>query len=528
MALRFASCIFTATLLAVTLAPRPADACQYPNCHSDGAVPKPAGLDLSLPFQQGENVKILSGYGPNAGSSLHCRAQDGQCANDYYALDLILPDHPNSGKGQPVLAAAAGTVIAAGWGTSGWASYGQRVYLQHDVDGHKYVTMYAHLDSVAVAKGQKLAKGELLGTLGQSCNEQLACANFSTPHVHFALHRDSGFGGSGSGGSYGGRAVIPEPIDGYSDLSQGDIVVSKNGAEEPPPPPPPPPDECPPIPPTGAILEDDGPCAASIGDALNAAGGHGGHAFWTPLAVPSPDYAAGLLFTFEFEQAGSYTLSAYIPAAVDDRAPAATYKIAHANGADKAILDQTQGGDVWLTLGTYDFAPGQGLHWIRIGDNYDLPEHQGKKLALDAIKFAPAMTCECNEVGALDTLPCLEGGGEQSRTCDGCSWGPWSACSDASTGGVSTTGGDDTSVGGTGGGTGGAPTSGPAGTGGPGTTDAGTSSPGITTAPASSGPNWGGSDTDSGCACAADMSDRTGPFGLLLIGLLVRRRRPLR
>lgn len=521
------TCSFSlAVVLALTTAPRIADACQYPECHSDGAVAKPADFDLSLPFKEGENVKILSGYGPNAGSSLHCRAQDGQCANDYYALDLILPDHPSYGKGQPVLAAASGTVLDAGWGTSGWASYGQRVYIQHDygADGHKYVTMYGHLDSVAVAKGQKVAKGEVLGTLGQSCNEQLACPNFSTPHVHFALHRDSNFGGSGSGGSYGGRAVIPEPIDGHGGLSQGDIVVSKNGAQ-PEPPPPPPPGECGAIPPAGAILDENGPCASPIGADLTDAGGHNGHAYWTPLAHPSPDFDEGLIFILNFEQAGTYALSAHIPAAIAGRAPAATYKIAHAGGADKTILDQTQGGDVWLSLGTFSFNAGQVDQWIRIGNNYELPEHEGTKLALDAIKVEPGPMCACTQAGLVDVLPCGLGG-EQTRTCDGCDWGPWSPCSDGGTTG-DVTGGSDGSTNGTGGpggtGTGDAPTSGPTGTGG--TTGGDTGGPNVTTLPASSGPQWGGADDSGGCACSTDLPDRTWPFGLLLLLLVAPRRR---
>lgn len=522
--------LLSATSALALAAPRSAGACQYPDCHSNGAVAKPVDFEISLPFQAGENVKILSGYGPDAGSSLHCRAQDGQCANDYYALDLVLPDHPNLGKGQPVLAAASGTVIAAGWGTSGWAAYGQRVYIQHDykADGHKYVTMYAHLDSVSVQTGQKIAKGAQIGTLGQSCNEALACGNFASPHVHFALHRDSSFGGSGSGGSYAGRAVIPEPFDGYSGLKQNDVVVSKNGAVEPPPP-----MVCPPIPPAGAVLEETSPCAAPIGGALEEAGGHGGHAYWTPLAVPSPDYDRGLLWKLNFEQAGAYTLSVYVPAAIDNRAPAATYKVSYDGGADKPILDQTQGGDIWLPLGTWNFSATQDLHWIRIGNNYDLPEHAGTKLSLDALKLEPAPACECNGAGTMESKPCAMGG-EESRTCDGCTWSPWSGCggggsttdvltgADAGTGAditgvVSGTGGDSA----TGGGTGGAPTTGELGT-----TSAGDATgPGSATLPLP--PGWGGgAGTDGGCACAADVTDRTWPFALLvLLALRPRRRR---
>lgn len=521
----------SATSALVLAAPRPAAACQYPDCHSNGAVAKPVDFEISLPFKAGEKVLILSGYGPDAGSTLHCRAQDGQCANDYYALDLALTDYPNNGKGQPVLAAASGTVLAAGWGTSGWAAYGQRVYIQHDykADGHKYVTMYAHLDSVTVQAGQKIAKGAQIGTLGQSCNEALSCGNFSSPHVHFALHRDSNFGGSGSGGSYAGRAVIPEPFDGNAGLKQNDVVVSKNGDVDPPPP-----MECPPIPPAGAVLEETSPCASSIGGGtLNESGGHDGHAYWTPLAVPSPDYDAGLLWNLNFEQAGAYTLSVFVPAAIDNRAPAATYKVAYDGGADKPILDQTQGGDIWLPLGTWTFTATPNLHWIRIGNNYDLPEHAGTNLSLDALKVEPAPACECNGVGATESKPC-DMGGEETRTCDGCVWSPWSGCggggsstTDMLTGADVGTGSDITGVvSGTGGdsATGGAPTTGdPGGT--TSTTGAGGDTTGSGAATLPFPPGWGGSNGEGGCGCRSDMTDRTWPLGLLALLALRRRRR---
>ncbi|MBW2459013.1 MAG: M23 family metallopeptidase [Deltaproteobacteria bacterium] len=210
-------------------------ACEYANCHSTGAVQKPSGFAISLPFAEGEQVELASGYGPNAGSGLHCRAQDSVCANDYYALDFVLPNHSNYGTGQPVLAIAGGTVLDAGWGTEGWKAYGRRVYIEHSYDGHKYVSMYAHLDSIGVSTGQQVSQGDVLGTLGSSCNNANSCSNFWMPHLHFAIHRDSNFGGSGSGGSYGGRATIPEPMDGYTGLQQGQVLTSKNGATPPPP-----------------------------------------------------------------------------------------------------------------------------------------------------------------------------------------------------------------------------------------------------------------------------------------------------
>jgi hypothetical protein len=185
--------------------------------------------DLIFPVQERENAEDPFRLRAERWSSLHCRTQDGR-ANDHFA--------PTRSAGimrarqrATCAAAASGTVIAAGWGSSGWAAYGQRIYIEHDfnADGHKYTTLYAHLDSISVSEGQHVNKGDVIGALGQSCNGTTSCSNFSTPHVHFSLHRDSNFGGSGSGGSYAGRAVRPEPMDGVTGISQGQIHVSKNG-----------------------------------------------------------------------------------------------------------------------------------------------------------------------------------------------------------------------------------------------------------------------------------------------------------
>lgn len=356
---------------------------------TSGAVDLPAGFELSLPFAQGENVQILSGYGPNAGSSLHCRTKDPGCANDYYALDLILPDHPNAGKGQPVLAAASGTVIAAGWGSSGWAAYGQRVYIQHDfsADGHTYTTLYAHLDSVSVAQGQKVSKGEIIGTLGQSCNGAQSCSNFSTPHVHFSLHRDSSFGGSGSGGSYAGRGVRPEPIDGITGIQQGQLHTSQNGQTTPPPPPATTCDLV--ITPVPTLVEDDTPCLDEVGTLSETSAGHGGHAFFATLDTPDPDYAKGAFWLLTFAQAGSYEVRAWIPAGLGDLTPEAIYKVQFGGASQKVSVDQSAHAGSWAPLGTFEFAAG-GDQWVRLGDNYVSPSNAGKTFAVDALEIAPA------------------------------------------------------------------------------------------------------------------------------------------
>lgn len=214
--------------LALTAAAAPRAVAQTPPIA--GAVALPSAADFRAPFSAGERVRILSGYSPSGGSSLHDGTDRASYANDYYALDLVSADRPDSGLGQPIVAPLAGVVVKAGWASAGWANYGQRVILRHDLgDGHTYYTLYAHLSRIDVSEGDSVARGEALGALGRSCQGALSCSSFSTPHLHFAMHRDSSIGGSGTGGSYGGHAVVPEAFDGAERLAPGDVLTSSNG-----------------------------------------------------------------------------------------------------------------------------------------------------------------------------------------------------------------------------------------------------------------------------------------------------------
>lgn len=77
--------------------------------------------------------------------------------------------------GTPIVAAAPGVVITAGWNDGG---YGNLVEIQHP-DGS--VTLYAHNDRVLVREGQEVAQGEQVSEMGST--------GFSTgPHLHFEIH----------------------------------------------------------------------------------------------------------------------------------------------------------------------------------------------------------------------------------------------------------------------------------------------------------------------------------------------------
>jgi murein DD-endopeptidase MepM/ murein hydrolase activator NlpD len=91
---------------------------------------------------------------------------------DHRALDIAAP------SGTPVAAADRGVVLRAGWNSQG---YGLFVIIDHNID---YVTLYAHLSELFVTKGQVVAQGDLIGTVGSS-------GNSTGPHLHFEI-RDFG------------------------------------------------------------------------------------------------------------------------------------------------------------------------------------------------------------------------------------------------------------------------------------------------------------------------------------------------
>lgn len=77
--------------------------------------------------------------------------------------------------GTPVLAAAAGEVITAGWNSGG---YGNLVKVRHP-DGS--VTLYGHNSRILVRQGQFVEQGQQIANMGST--------GFSTgPHLHFEIH----------------------------------------------------------------------------------------------------------------------------------------------------------------------------------------------------------------------------------------------------------------------------------------------------------------------------------------------------
>lgn len=75
--------------------------------------------------------------------------------------------------GTPIRAAADGAVYAAGWASGA----GNRVDIRHDA---AYVTKYFHMSRIAVTKGQRVTRGQVIGYVGST-------GHSSGPHLHIEV-----------------------------------------------------------------------------------------------------------------------------------------------------------------------------------------------------------------------------------------------------------------------------------------------------------------------------------------------------
>ena len=89
----------------------------------------------------------------------------------HYALDIT--NGPIKVLGKPAVAADGGTVIHAGW----YYDYGYTVKIQHS---NGLVTLYAHLQTLKVVKGQQVSRGQTIGLIGST-------GRSTGPHLHFEV-----------------------------------------------------------------------------------------------------------------------------------------------------------------------------------------------------------------------------------------------------------------------------------------------------------------------------------------------------
>ena len=88
-------------------------------------------------------------------------------------IDIGVPN------GDPIWAAAAGTVTMAGWN----GNYGNCVMVTH---GNGYTTVYGHLSGIAVSYGQSVNMGQTIGYCGST-------GLTTGPHLHFEIREGGAF-----------------------------------------------------------------------------------------------------------------------------------------------------------------------------------------------------------------------------------------------------------------------------------------------------------------------------------------------
>lgn len=121
---------------------------------------------IQWPFATG--VPISSGYGDRVACSY--------CSSNHQGVDFV------PGVGAPIQAIADGVVREV---NTGGSAYGVNVIIDHDINGQKVTSLYAHMQwgSPAVAAGQAVTVGQYLGDVGST-------GASTGPHLHLEIHID--------------------------------------------------------------------------------------------------------------------------------------------------------------------------------------------------------------------------------------------------------------------------------------------------------------------------------------------------
>jgi murein DD-endopeptidase MepM/ murein hydrolase activator NlpD len=131
---------------------------------------KPQVTDISLlwPIEKG-NFWLSSFFGP--------RKKPGGKWGFHYGIDMAAV------RGTSVKVAAAGVVAEARYSDKG---YGKTIVVEHD---KKYRTRYAHLDKILVHVGQQVARGQLIGKVGNTGLVRSRRGRDGGSHLHFEVCR---------------------------------------------------------------------------------------------------------------------------------------------------------------------------------------------------------------------------------------------------------------------------------------------------------------------------------------------------
>jgi murein DD-endopeptidase MepM/ murein hydrolase activator NlpD len=286
---------------------------------------------------------------------------------------------------EPVLSAAAGTVIRAGWydPTDHSDAFGLWVAIDH---GNGYVTAYGHLSSLAVYDGEKVGIQWPIGTSGTT-------GSSTGPHLHYSVfylpnwYATDPFGWSGN---YPDPNIVPDYYLFVSNPATNNTIpdLSGNGSAVYP----------------GATMVDDGSSGwSSTGSWTTAtsstdingnlhytstsSGAATATATWQPQLPSSGYYDVGV---FVNDNHASSSWAPYTITSVDPNNP--NTPVTHTIDLDESHIGSFQGpygwvntGPQWISLGVYYFnttLPGHVTLSNATGEN-------GLQISADGMEFVP-------------------------------------------------------------------------------------------------------------------------------------------
>jgi murein DD-endopeptidase MepM/ murein hydrolase activator NlpD len=126
-----------------------------------------ASIPAIQPVTNEELNLLASGFGMRVHPILKVRKM-------HQGVDFAAP------KGTPIYATGDGVVKSV---KTVFGGYGKHVEIDH---GFGFVTRYAHMNDFKVKRGQKIKRGDQIGTVGNT-------GSSTAPHVHYEIMKDGRF-----------------------------------------------------------------------------------------------------------------------------------------------------------------------------------------------------------------------------------------------------------------------------------------------------------------------------------------------
>ena len=126
-----------------------------------------ASIPAIQPIVNEELINLASGFGNRLHPILKVRKM-------HTGVDFSAP------KGTPIYATGDGVVSDV---KTVFGGYGKYIEIDH---GFGFVSRYAHMNEFKVRKGQKVKRGDLIGTVGNT-------GSSTAPHVHYEVIKDGAF-----------------------------------------------------------------------------------------------------------------------------------------------------------------------------------------------------------------------------------------------------------------------------------------------------------------------------------------------